>query len=152
MDSDKTLVQTIEQLRDDLKSFIVTRYELLRAELSESMKRIMSAAVLIGAAGLFGVVGLVLLGICASLAIAFGFGAVQSQVGLVWGFLIVGAGSLLLAALMGAAGKARLTARDLAPTRTMQVLQQDQETMRNQGTLKKGPGEKYGDESVRRRA
>jgi uncharacterized membrane protein YqjE len=152
MDTDKTLVQTIEQLRDDLKSFIVTRYELLRVELSDSMKRIMSAAMLVGTAALVGAVGLMLLGICASLAIAFGFGAVQSQVGLIWGFLITGAGSLLLAGLMGAAGKARLTAKDLAPTRTMQVLQRDQETMRNQEMLKKGPGEEYGDESIRRRA
>ena len=146
MDMDKSLGQTLEQLRDDLKSFIETRYELLRAELSESMKKAIGAAVLIGVAALFAVTGLILIEICIALAVAFGFGAFQNEAGLVWGFLITGGCSLLLGAVLGAAGKTRLTEMSLAPKRTMKVLERDQET------LKKGPGGDYGDESIRRRA
>lgn len=119
-----------EELGHDLKGFIETRYEMLRAELSASLTRLRSAAVLLVAAAVIAVPALILLGICVSLAIALGFGAFQNQVGLIWGFLISGGGGLLLAGIIGLAGKAKLKAEDLTPKRTLRVLKHDSEKFR----------------------
>lgn len=119
-----------EVLGHDLKSFIETRYEMLRTELTASFTRLRSAAVLIAAAAVIAVPSLILLGICVSLVIGLAFGAFQNQVGLIWGFLITGAGGLCLAAIVGMVGKSRLKAGDLAPKRTLRVLKNDRETFR----------------------
>jgi hypothetical protein len=130
MGAEPTFQSGFEELGHDLKSFIETRYEMLRAELSASLTRIRSAAVLLVVAAVIAVPSLILLGVCVSLAIALGFGAFQNQVGLIWGFLITGGGGLLLAAIIGAAGKARLKAEDLTPKRTLRVLKHDREKFR----------------------
>ena len=145
MEPEKSLVQSLEELREDLKSFIATRYEMLRAELSQSMAKAKSAAMMFGAAAALGILAVILLGICVSLAIALAFGSFANQVGLIWAFLITGGGSLILAGMLGAAGASHLRKEELAPNRTLHVLQRDQEE------LKKGV-EDYGDESFRRRA
>jgi Putative Actinobacterial Holin-X, holin superfamily III len=125
-----TFQTEFEELGHDLKGFIETRYEMLRAELSAGFNRVRSAAVLIVAALVIAIPALIMLDFCISLAIGLGFGAFQNQVGLIWGFLITGAGGLLLAAILGAAGKARLKAADLTPKRTLRVLRHDRETFR----------------------
>jgi Putative Actinobacterial Holin-X, holin superfamily III len=119
-----------QQLGHDLKNFIETRYEMLRAELSSSFARLRSAVVLFAVAAMFGVVGLILLGFCAACAIALGFGAFQNQVGLVWGFLITGGCALILAAIVGVAGKAALNPEELTPKHTLRVLKRDGESFR----------------------
>lgn len=132
MEPEKTLAQSLEELRSDLKGFFETRFEILRAEMSDALKRAKGAAVLLAAAAVFGVVGLILLGMCVSLGIALAFGAFQNQVGLVWGFLIAGGGSVVLAAILGSSGKAKLQAAHLIPERTLRVLQRDQEVLQQQ--------------------
>lgn len=132
MEPEKSLAQSFEELRTDLKGFIETRYEILRAELSSGLKKAQAAAVMFVAAALFGVVGLILLGFCVSLAIGLGFGAFSNQVGLVWGFLITGGGSLILAGILASAGRARLKTADLVPERTLRVLQRDQQALQQQ--------------------
>jgi hypothetical protein len=125
-------VQSFEDLRNDLKGFIETRYEILRAELSGGIKRATGAAAMFVAAGLFGVVGLILLGFCIALAIGLGFGAFTNQIGLVWGFLITGFCNLILAGILASVGKARLKAANLMPERTLRVLQRDQQALQQQ--------------------
>lgn len=146
MEPEKSIMQTLEELRDDLKQFIETRYELLRVELSGILDRLVAAAVVIGAAAVLGLVGLILLGICISFAIGLGFGAFPNQAGIVWGFLITGSCAVLLAGLMGAGARAKLKAEDLAPNRTLRVLRRDQDVMRE---VKEGGQQ---DERIRRRA
>jgi FtsH-binding integral membrane protein len=119
-----------EELGHDLKRFIETRYEMLRAELSASLAKVRSAAILFAIAAVLAVPAIILLGVCVSLAIALAFGAFQNQVGLIWGFLVTGAGGLCLAGIFGAIGKARLNAGDLAPKRTLRVLKNDRDTFR----------------------
>lgn len=132
MEPEKSLMQSFEDLRNDLKSFIETRYEILRAELSGGLKKARGAAVMFAVAGLFGVVGFILLGFCVSLAIGLAFGAFTNQVGLIWGFLVTGAGNLVLAGIVGAVGKSRLKTADLIPERTLRVLQRDQQALQQQ--------------------
>lgn len=132
MEPQKSFGQSFDDLRNDLKGFIETRYEILRAELSDNLKQAKGAAMLLAAASVFALVGLVLLGMCVSLFIALAFGAFTNQVGLLWGFLITSAGNLLLAGLLGAAGRARLRATELVPERTLRVLKRDEEALQMQ--------------------
>lgn len=137
MGAEPSFQNGFEVLGHDLKSFIETRYEMLRAELSASFTRLRSAAVLLGVAAVLTVPALILLGICVSLLIGLAFGAFADQVGLIWGFFITGAGGLCLAAIVGMVGKSKLKAGDLAPKRTLRVLKNDRETFR-QGVLRHG--------------
>lgn len=132
MEPEKSLVQSFEDLRNDLKGFIETRYEILRAELSGGLKKARGAAAMFAVAAIFGVVGFILLGFCVSLAIGLAFGAFTNQVGVIWGFLISGAGNLVLAAIFRAVGKSRLKTADLIPERTLRVLQRDQQALQQQ--------------------
>jgi len=130
LDSEKSLVHTLEELRDDLKQFIETRYEILRTELSASLDKARAGAVLIGGAALLGLVGLVLLGICVSFAIALAFGSFPNQVGVAAGFLITGVLSLGIAGALAIGARSKLKAEELKPNRTLRVLQHDQEVLK----------------------
>ncbi len=146
MNPEKSLLQNFEDLRDDLKSFLETRYEILRAELSSSIARSLRSGMLLAGAAVTGAMGLLLLSICASIAIAMGLGAITDQVGLVWGFLIVGGVEVLIAGAMAGAGVSKLKSADLKPTRTLHVLRRDQQALRE-------GGQRYGEStSARRRA
>lgn len=147
MEPEKSLFHNFEELRNDLKGFIETRYEILRAELRSALKRAQAAAILFAAAAVFGAVGLILLGICVSFAIGLAFGAFTNQVGVIWGFLITGVGSMVFAGILGLAGRASLKTANLIPERTLRVLQRDQEAFKQQ----RG-GQHVEPEHIRRRA
>lgn len=145
MNPEKSLVESFEELRDDLKGFIETRYQILRAELKTGIRNSLSVAILFAGAAVVGVMGLLLLGVVVALAIALGLGAMTGQVGLVWGFLIVGGCEVLIAGAMAGAGVAKLKTAELAPKRTLHVLERDQQVLREGG--------QYGErERARRRA
>jgi hypothetical protein len=133
MASGPSFQSEFQQLGHDLKSFIETRYEILRSELNAALARLRTSAMLIAAATVIAVPALILLGICASLAIAFGLGAIPRQAGLIGGFLVAGACSLVIAIITGAIGIARLKDARLAPKHTLHVLRRDGESFRNGG-------------------
>jgi Putative Actinobacterial Holin-X, holin superfamily III len=145
MAAGSTFQSELQQLRYDIKSFIETRYEMLRAELTAGLSHVRSAAVLLAAAALFAATGLILLGFCVSFAIALAFGAFHNQVGLLWGFLCTGGGSLMLAGIIGVAGRSKLNPEKLVPKHTLRVLKRDGESFRK-------AGDPYGDESGIRRS
>ena len=146
MEQERNLARSLEDLRDDLKGFIETRFGILRAELTSSLKRAERGAILLGAAIVLAALGLILLAFCAALAVAAGLGAITNQVGLVWGFLAIGGFGVLLAAGLAMAGRARLKAANLAPKRTLHILQRDQAFLRQQG------GQQYGEATRARRS
>ena len=131
MEPERSWIQSFEELRDDLKAFIETRYQILRAELTTSVKKLQGAAVMFGAAAVFAVLGLAFLGVCVALAIGLAFGAFTNQVGLIWGFLCVGGGSLMLAGILALNGKKML--KWAKPDRTLRVLRRDQDAMAEGG-------------------
>lgn len=146
MASGPSFQSEFHELGRDLKDFLETRYEILRTELNSALARLRTSAMLIGAATLIAVPALMLLGICVSLAIAFGLGAIPRQAGLIGGFLVTGACGLVIAIITGAIGVARLKDARLAPRHTLHVLRRDGESFRN-------GGERYVDEPhTRRRA
>ena len=133
MEQERNVVHSLEDLRNDLKGFIETRVGILREELKSGVKRAQRGAILLGAAIVLAALGLMLLGFCAALAVAVGLGALAGQVGLVWGFLTIGGFAVLLAAGLAFAGRARLKTANLAPKRTLRVLQRDQAFLRQGG-------------------
>ena len=133
MNPEQSLLESVEELQDDLKGFIETRYEILRAELKTGLKNSLSGVLLVSIAGGVGLMGLLLLGICAALAIGMGLGAIVDQYGLIWGFLIVGGSEVLVAGAMAGAGVSKLRSADLTPRRTLHVLRRDQEALREGG-------------------
>jgi Putative Actinobacterial Holin-X, holin superfamily III len=143
MGAEPTFQTGFEALGHDLKDYVATCYEMLRAELTAGLGRMRGAALLLAAAALFALPALTLLGFCMALTIALAFGAFHNQVGLIWGFLIAGGAGLVLAAILAAAGKCRLKAADLAPKRTLHVLRLD-------GAIFRQGAERYGDESAKR--
>ena len=150
MASGETTFQSeFQQLGHDLKSFIETRYEILRTELNTALARLRSSAILIGAAAVLAVPSIILLGICVSLAIAYGLGAIPDHApGLIGGFLITGLCGLVVAGIAGWAGMVRLKSTSVAPKHTLHVLRRDGESFKNGGVG-------YGDEcepETRRRA
>lgn len=145
MGPEPTFQSEFQQLGQDIKSFIETRYEILRTELSAGLIRLRNAGMLMAVAALFGVPAVILLGICASLAIAFGLGAIQTQAGLIGGFLVIGGCSAIIAGISGGIGISKLRAGELAPKHTIHVLKRDKESFQ-QG------GERYGNESSTRRS
>ncbi|HLI03848.1 MAG TPA: phage holin family protein [Terracidiphilus sp.] len=133
MEQERNLVHSLDELRNDLKGFIETRLGILRAELESGVRKVLRGAMLLGMAAVFAALGLMLLGFCAALAVAVGLGAIANQAGLVWGFLAVGGFGVLLAAGLGAIGRARLKTANLAPRRTLRVLERDQAFLREGG-------------------
>lgn len=132
MQPENSIKESIDNLRNDLKGFIGTRFEILRAELTGGLKKVQSAAILFAVAALFALMGFVLLCICTSLAVALAFGAFANQTGLIWGFLITGLGTLTIAAILGMMGKSRVSASNLIPQRTLRVLKRDQQALQQQ--------------------
>jgi len=146
MNPEKSLVESLEELRDDLKGFLETRYQILRAELTTGIKNSLSGVILLSVAAVLGLMGLLLLSVCVVIAIALGLGSMTNQVGLIWGFLIVGGCEVLMAAAMAGAGISKLKSAELMPKRTLHVLERDQQAIRE-------GGQGYGDrERTRRRA
>lgn len=133
MDAEKQLVHTLEELRDDLKQFIETRYEMLRTELSASLTKLRGGVVLIAIAAVFGLVGMILLGVCVAFAVGLFFGVFPNQGGVALGFLIVGVLALIVAGIAGITAASRLKAQELAPNRTLRVLQRDQQVLKQGG-------------------
>ena len=134
MGAEPTFQSEFQQLGQDIKSFIETRYQMLRAELTAGLIRMRSAAALFAAAAVFALLGLIFGGVCISLAIALGLGALPNQAGLVWGFFCTGGGSLLLAVIVAVMGMATLKPESLTPKRTLRVLRRDGESFRQAGT------------------
>ena len=133
MDAEKTLVQTLEVLREDVKQFIETRYMMLRTELSASLRQLRAGALLMGTAAVCGLVGLILLGICAAFAVAMLFGTFPNQGAVTLGFLITGFAAVIVALAAGVGASSKLRSQELAPKRTLQVLRRDQEVLKEGG-------------------
>lgn len=130
---EKSLASSFAELKEDLKNFLLTRYELLRAELSEKV------AAWKGPAVLFAIAGLMLLS--SWFALVFSMIAVLhawiagTDFGWFWGGLIVTLFLLLAGVAIGAAGYAGVSSAGLKPTRTLRVLKQDQEWVQKQSRV-----------------
>lgn len=129
MVSERSLASTIAEIKEDLKIFVQTRFELLRTEISEKLHDWRGPAIL------FGIAALMLVSSWFSLVFSL-IGLMRSWIegthfGWFWGGLIVAVFFLLAAGAMAAAGYAGVP-KTLKPTRTLRVLKQDQEWVQKQ--------------------
>lgn len=126
---EKPMGEVIDDIKVELKDFVSTRIDMLKAELNEKIARIKASVPMMGAALLFA--------LGAFFAFTFGLIAVvaafiQSD----WRWAI-GAGAvfvlyLIIGGIAGWMGYKEITTEGLAPQRTLRVLKQDQAWIQNE--------------------
>ena len=127
--SAKSLAVVLHEIKDDLKEFLQTRYDLLRSELSEKLA--------VWKTSLPMVVGALMLAWSGFLALTFTFIALLRPLfdnEYAWAIAagIVAAVYFLVAGVIAWLAYRELTYTGVAPTRTMQVLKQDQVWLQNE--------------------
>jgi uncharacterized membrane protein YqjE len=119
----KSLQQVLYEIKDELRDFISTRFELLRAEMMDKWNSMKAAAPMVA-------IGLVLL---VSAFGAFTFGLIALAATLIGGEYRWALGAAAVTVLYGVIGGAlawmgakQISADGLVPDRTLRVLKQDQ--------------------------
>jgi uncharacterized membrane protein YqjE len=123
LENDKSLTRLLQEIKDELRDFATTRYELLMAETKEklriwklSLPRLVVAAVL--AFGAF-------LTITFALVVLFA-NWIGTNYAYAWGGLAVAVLYLIVGGIFGYLGYREITAEGMKPNRTLEVLKQDQ--------------------------
>jgi uncharacterized membrane protein YqjE len=115
----RTLQSTLQEIKNELKDFVQTRFDILKNEMQQKMAAYKAAlpmavvAVLLLATTWFLLTG----AIVAAIALALGWPAA---------FAIVGGAYLIFGMLVGWLAYKEVTAQSVKPERTLQVLKQDQ--------------------------
>jgi Putative Actinobacterial Holin-X, holin superfamily III len=128
--AERSLASVLMEIRDDLKVFMQTRAQLLRAEIGEKMRIWKSSAMFLGLAGIFLLTGW-FTSVFALIALLNSW-IVSGRYGWFFGGVIMSAVLLGLGALFGLAGYRGIKASGVKPTRTLRVLKQDQEWIQKQ--------------------
>lgn len=130
MNNEKSLGTVISETKAEVKDFVSTRVQMLKAEISAKISTWKYAVPLLGAA-------LALL-LAAWITLTFALVALirawfaPSPYAWVWGGLIVGGLYLISAIAVGWFAYGEITAVGVAPTRTLEVLKQDQVWIQNE--------------------
>lgn len=130
MPFEKPIASSFAELKEDVKNFLQTRIELLRAELKEKIAAWKAPAAMLALAALFLLTAW--FGLIFCIVAALHSAIAHTNFSWLWGGLIVTLLLLLSAVALGGAAYAGLRAASLKPTRTLRVLKQDQEWVRNQ--------------------
>lgn len=118
MDQTKSLPDLMRDLLNQLTNLVRDEIQLAKAEMSEKTGELGSAAGMFGGALAFAVGGIVVLMMSGVYAL--------SEVVQPWlAALIVGVGALILSFILLSAGKSKLSAKNLAPSRTARSVQSD---------------------------
>jgi uncharacterized membrane protein YqjE len=127
---ERSVADVLMEIKDELRDFIETRYELFRSELNEGLSTLKSAAPLaIAALILFGTAYLLLtLALVAVIAVAFW----NSPYHWFFAFLIVGVVWALTAGILAFLVRNDLRTRGLFPKKTVEVLKRDKRWLQNE--------------------
>jgi uncharacterized membrane protein YqjE len=115
----RTLAGVVSELKEEVKEFLETRYQMLVSELQQKLATWRMAMPLFLVALALGVIGFLLLSVALVAAIAL-------LVGWGWSFLIVGAVYLVLGGSIGFLAYREVKQVGVVPTHTINVLKQDQ--------------------------
>ncbi|HUS20372.1 MAG TPA: phage holin family protein [Terriglobales bacterium] len=125
----KSLQQVLYDIKDELRDFISTRVDLLRAELIDKWDSLKAALPMVAA-------GVALL---MAALLVFSFGLVALAAALIGGEFRWAMGALAVTVFYGLVGgvlawmgRKQLSAEGLAPDRTLRVLKQDQLWIKNE--------------------
>ena len=130
MHSEKSIASILAETKDELKQFVSTRVNILKAEMDEKISRLKAIIPLAVVAVLFLLSGWMVLtfALIALLHALF----VPSAYAWLWASLIVTAVYMLVGAIAGWLAYSEIKATKLTPTRTLKVLQQDQVWIQNE--------------------
>jgi uncharacterized membrane protein YqjE len=128
--TEKSIATILAETKDELKQFVTTRVNILKAEMDEKISRIKSVIPLAVVAALFLVSGWMVFtfALIALLHALF----LPSVYAWLWASLIVTAVYLLVGAIAGWLAYSEIKATSFTPTRTLKVLQQDQVWIQNE--------------------
>ncbi|HEY6271909.1 MAG TPA: phage holin family protein [Terriglobales bacterium] len=130
MPSEKSMASVIAETKEEIKTFVQTRAQLLHAETKEKLKAWKLSIILIA-------VGTLLL-ITSWFAFVFAIVAllhswfVAGSYAWCFGGLIVGGLLLICGLALGRAGYQRIRGAGMAPTRTLRILKRDSEWIQKQ--------------------
>jgi hypothetical protein len=126
--SEKSFSALASDLSREITSLVHDEFELAKSEMTQKARRARSGAGMFGTAGALGLVGLLCLAACAIAAIATALSVWLSA-------LIVGAGCLVLAALMALVGRGQLTrATPPVPEAALESAKEDVEWLKTHAT------------------
>lgn len=120
---ERSLGSIIAEIKDEMKSFITTRVQMVKTELMEAMGALKIAVPLAGMAIIMGATAFLLLSLAVVAAVAIAFQG--NPYAYVFAFLIVGAAWLLLGGVMGFIAYNRVRSHGPFPKRSVEVLKAD---------------------------
>ena len=127
---DRSLGEVISELKLELAEFIQTRYLMFSSEVKTKLSHLKMAALMVAVALALCAAGFLVLSaaLVAVIAIAFG-GGIEA-----WAMSagVVGGAYLILGGLAGVFAWRQISNFDLTPTRTINVLKQDQVWLQNE--------------------
>jgi len=128
--TEKSISTILAETKDELKQFVTTRVNILKAEMEEKISRIKSVIPLAIVAVLFlisswGVFTFALIALLHALFL-------PSVYAWLWASLIVTAVYMAVGGIAGWLAYSEIKATNLTPTRTLKVLQQDQVWIQNE--------------------
>lgn len=130
MHTEKSIATILSETKEELKQFVTTRVNMLKAEMDEKINRVKAVIPLAVVAALFLLSGWMVLtfALIALLHTLF----LPSVYAWLWASLIVTAVYLLVGGVAGWFAYSEIKATNLTPTRTLKVLQQDQVWIQNE--------------------
>jgi uncharacterized membrane protein YqjE len=128
--TEKSIATILSETKEELKQFVTTRVNMLKAEMDEKISRVKAVIPLAVVAALFLLSGWMVLtfALIALLHTLF----LPSVYAWLWASLIVTAVYLLVGGVAGWVAYSEIKATNLTPTRTLKVLQQDQVWIQNE--------------------
>ncbi|HET8888656.1 MAG TPA: phage holin family protein [Candidatus Angelobacter sp.] len=130
MHTEKSIAAILAETKDELKQFVTTRVNILKAEMDEKISRLKALVPLVIVAALF-VVSAWMIFSFALIALLHGL-FLPSVYAWLWASLIVTAAYLIIGGIAGWLAYSEIKATSLKPTRTLKVLQQDQVWIQNE--------------------
>ncbi len=128
--TEKSIATILSETKDELKQFVTTRVDILKAEMDEKISRIKAVIPLAIVAALFLLTAWMVLTFALIAWVHALFGA--GLYAWLWAGLIVGFVYLLIGGIAGWLAYSEIKTTSLTPTRTLKVLQQDQVWIQNE--------------------
>jgi uncharacterized membrane protein YqjE len=128
--TEKSLGTILAETKDEIKQFVTTRVNILKAEIDEKVSRLKAVIPLVLVAAMFLLSGWMVFtfALIALLHTLF----MPSAYAWLWASLIVTAVYLVVGGVTGWLAYAEIKATSLTPSRTLKVLQQDQVWIQNE--------------------
>ena len=129
MNAEGSLADALSGIKQELKEFVQTRAKILRAETQEKLRSWKKPVIMLALAAVF-LLSAWFACVFALVALLHAF-IVAGSYGWFWGSLIASGIFLVVALAVGRTGYRGIKASSLAPQRTLRVLKQDQNWIRD---------------------